>query len=268
MVEKRTAVNNGALLALLSLAPLGASAQTIRELGLDTIENLGREIDRLDTAASVATDILLAQGLDLDGFPLRGWVVTDDAAGSLVTFVGEYDGVYKAVFDIRPGNSERSRFRLAGQRDLTRQEAAKFRARATSASAVTEPCSERYNSVVVADPEHEGWIVYWLAATTVPTQIAVGGHYRVSVSADGASIASADRLSVACMTGDVPADQEGQEPAAFVVTHLASPTPVETHVFLSLQHGVPFIVVTGEEKAWSVVDGEIEPYDLPRQPPP
>jgi hypothetical protein len=267
VVEKPRAVRV-AWLALLWLAPVGASAQTpIRELELDTIENLGREIYRLDSAASLATDVLLAQGLKLDDFPLRGWVVTEDAAGPLVTFVGEYDGVFKAVFDVRPQNSERTRFRLAEQRDLTREETARFRARITAASAVTEPCSDRYNSVVVADPEHEGWIVYWLAATTIAGRIAVGGHYRVSVSADGASIVSTDRLSQACLTGEVPIDERDGAPEAFVVTHLVSPTPVETHVFLSLQYGVPFVVMTGEQTAWSVVGGEIEPYDLRQSPP-
>jgi hypothetical protein len=87
------------------------------------------------------------------------------------------------------------------------------------------------------------------------------------VSADGASIVSADRLSQACLTGELPTAEEDGVPEAFVVTHLVSPTPVETHVFLSLQYGVPFVVMTGDRTAWSIVDGEIEPYDLRQSPP-
>jgi hypothetical protein len=249
--------------ALSLLAPSGAAAQEpIRELSLDVVEELGREIYRRDMAASVATDVMLEQRLDLDEYPLRGWVVTEDADGLLVTFIGEYEGAYKAVFDVRPDERGARRFALAGQRALSSGEAAQFRARTTAQSALEEPCSERYNSVVLEDPESDGWIVYWLAATTQPGAMVVGGHYRVTVSAGGEEIVAADRLSRSCMTIE-PADEET---AAAVVTHLVGPTPVETHVFVSLLHRKPIFVLTEDETIWAVEGDSIrEVEDSERQ---
>ena len=173
-------------LALAVLAPFGVAAQPpIRDFSLDVIEALGREIHRRDLAAAKATDIMFDQRLDLDNFPLRGWVVTEDSAGLLVTFVGEYDGESKAVFDVRPDETGERRFVLAEARALSAEEAAQFRARAVSENEITEPCADRYNSVVLEDPERDGWIVYWLAATTQPGTIVLGGRERDSVGRRG-----------------------------------------------------------------------------------
>ena len=204
---------------------------------------------------------MFQQNLKLDEYPLRGWVVTDDEAGPLVTFIGEYDGVHKALFEVRPDARVSPRFRMAEQRALTDEEAAQFRARNAARDEVKEPCSERYNSVVLEDPENDGWIVYWLAATFETDVIPVGGHYRVMVSPDGNRVVRADRLSVSCLIMEKQEDPD-KETAALVVQHLVGPTPVETHVFLSLRHDLPFVVLTGEDEAWVVEGGEIRPFDL------
>jgi hypothetical protein len=248
--------------AILLLAPFGATAQEpIRDFSLDVIEELGREIYRRDMAASVATDIMLEQRLELDRYPLRGWVVTDDERGLLVTFIGEYDGEYKAVFDVRPDERDRQRFALAEQRALSSEEAAQFRARATTQNEIREPCSERYNSVILKDPETDGWIVYWLAATTQPGTMVIGGHYRVMVSANGEEVMAADRLSRSCIALEQPSPAEEQETAAAVVSHVVSSTPVETHVFVSLLHGKPIYVLAGAEALWAVEAGSIRQVD-------
>ncbi|HVJ29559.1 MAG TPA: hypothetical protein VNA66_04555 [Gammaproteobacteria bacterium] len=250
-------------LAVSLLAPLGAVAQEpIRDFSLDVIEELGRELYRRDMAASVATDVLLAQRLNLDDFPLRGYVVTEDRKGFLVTFVGEYDAEIKAVFDVRPDQKASPRFALAEQRELSKEEAAQFRALNVARREITEPCSDRYNSVVLDDPETDGQIVYLLAASKEPGAIVVGGHYRVTVSASGEEVLAADRLSSACMTASPP-DKSAGPSVAFVVTHLVSDTPVETHVFLSLLHDEPMVVLTSEKTAWIVIEGDIERFELP-----
>jgi hypothetical protein len=242
------------------LAPFGAVAQEpIRELSLGVIEELGREIYRRDMAASAATDVMLAQRLELDDYPLRGWVVTEEASGLLVTFIGEYDGEYRAVFDVRPGERGTRQFALAEQRALSSEEAAQFGARTAAQGEIGEPCSERYNSVVLRDPESDGWIVYWLAATTQPGTMVIGGHYRVMVSANGEEVLAADRLSVSCMAIEQP--PQGAETAAAVVTHLVSSTPVETHVFASLLHGKPIYVLTDDDTVWAVEGERIRQVD-------
>jgi hypothetical protein len=247
------------LLASLLMAPLGAAAQTpIRDFDVGVVEELGRQIYRRDMAAAVATDIMLEQRLTLEDYPLRGWVVTEDGSELLVTFIGEYDGELKAVFDVRPEARGNRRFALAEQRPLSSEEAAQFRARTTAEGEIKDPCSERYNSVVLKDPEREGWIVYWLASTTRAGVMVIGGHYRVMVSADAQRVVAADRLSASCMAMELPS---GQDTAAAVVTHVVSATPVETHVFVSLQYRKPLYVITGEETFWLVDDGSIEKVD-------
>ena len=232
----------------------------IRDFSLDVIEELGREIYRRDLAAAMATDIMLEQGLDLDAYPLRGWVVTEDSAGLLVTFVAEYDAEYKAVFDIRPDAAGARRFALAERRALSTEEAAQFRARTVAQGEIKDPCSERYNSVIVKDPQSDGWIVYWLAATTEPGLMVLGGHYRVTVSASGRDVVASDRLSRSCM-----ALEQDEAAEAAVVTHLVSSTPVETHVFASLLHRTPIYVLTENEAIWAVEGDrirQVEPAEL------
>lgn len=120
-----------------------------------------------------------------------------------------------------------------------------------------------YNSIVIEDPSGPGWLVYWLAATAQAGVIPVGGHYRFTVSADGTTVERADRLSLSCLAIDRRSVPAGAETAAVFVTHLVSDTPVETHVFLSLLHDVPFAVGTAPDTIWFVDGGKIL-----RAPPP
>ncbi|MGF7149324.1 hypothetical protein FHS96_002966 [Sphingomonas zeicaulis] len=48
----------------------------------------------------------------------------------------------------------------------------------------------------------------------------------------------------------------GRPPADNAVTHLLGPVPSESHVYVSLKHGVPLsVIATDNEEHW-VVDGE------------
>jgi hypothetical protein len=88
--------------------------------------------------------------------------------------------------------------------------------------------------------------------------IYIGGHYRVSVSEDGKTASRVDALSKSCFKLDPPGKAPaGREPAMGVVTHMVSPTPVETHVFLQLEMGPPLAVITMDKKVWQVEGGKI-----------
>ena len=78
----------------------------------------------------------------------------------------------------------------------------------------------------------------------------VGGHYRVHVSADGASVLSVQPFSKSCLIlrSEAPA---GGKLVALIVSHLVTAAPVESHVFLSLLHQKPFVVVTSRG-AWEI----------------
>jgi hypothetical protein len=41
------------------------------------------------------------------------------------------------------------------------------------------------------------------------------------------------------------------------VTHIVSPTPVETHVFLGLLYRMPIVVGTGKDTVWVVENGKV-----------
>ena len=234
----------------------------IREYDIETIAQLGQEIYQQDIIAAKATDILFEQQLDLSTFQVHGWVITEDENGVLVTFISDNKGNYQAAFEIRPESKGKNRFQIAGGRELLEEELFRFQARETAKTQITTACSERYNSIVLKDPTSDSWLVYWLAATTEPDIIPIGGHYRFTVSADGQNVQSADRLFRSCLSlsKNPPDKPKDARPVALYMTHVVSPTPVETHVFLSLLHNVNFAVGTSDGAIWSISEGQISRF--------
>lgn len=253
------------LLFLLTLPSLciADDLPEIRDFDLETTSELGKQLYRIDKYAARATDILFEQELELQTYPVVGWIVTEGEEGVLVTFVGEYPDGLGGVFDIRPEALGDQRFQISDARKLSDEELARFKARQTAANAISAPCSDRYNSVVLPDPQGDSWLVYQLAATMDPNVILVGGHYRITVSEDGTEILQSDRLSNSCLAlekrgGDMPADAE---PVMMVVTHLLSDKPIETHVFVSLLHEMDFAIGTPDRTIWKVSGDQISKLD-------
>lgn len=242
--------------------PVAAHSQEppeIRAFDLTTISELGQEIYRVDKYAAYAADILFRQQLDLSDYRVRGWVVTEADRNPLVTFVGEYEDELRGLFEIRPESELPEQFKIVAGRELTWEERAKFAARETASAATLEYCSNSYNTVVLPDPTSDSWLVYLLAATDQPGLVLAGGHYRFTISSDGMSVQSVDRLSRSCLTidkhgADVP---EGATPVMMFMTHIVSDTPVETHVFLSLLHDMDFAIGTEGGVVWKVSGEQI-----------
>ena len=172
----------------------------IREYNIETIAKLGQEIYQQDIIAARATDIVFKQQLDLSRFPIRGWIVTEDKRGPLVTFVGDYEGDYRAVFEVRPESHGKSRFRKVEGLALSKEKLSRFRARVTAEAQITSVCSNRYNSIVLKDPVSDSWLVYFLAATMESDSVLIGGHYRFTISADGQNVQNIDMLFRSCAT--------------------------------------------------------------------
>jgi hypothetical protein len=130
---------------------------------------------------------------------------------------------------------------------LTESESAQFAARQTAA-ANPGPlrCSATANSVVLKDPDSDGWLVWILTSTTDAGIVPVGGHYRYRISADGKTVLHRDQLSNGCLNMPKQQGPNGQ-PAAMVVSQIVSAGPVETHVFLSLQNRIPIYVSAGDK---------------------
>ena len=119
------------------------------------------------------------------------------------------------------------------------------RARATALARPHTGCTEAHRALVIRSPSGTGaWLVYVLGVGAQPGDVVIGGHRRVVVSADGTSVLDDHRLSEGCLTLPYPETQPSGRVAAFYVRHSASDWPLETHVFLSQLHRLPFYVGT------------------------
>jgi hypothetical protein len=121
-----------------------------------------------------------------------------------------------------------------------------------------------YNYVVLDDPTGPGLLVYLLRPKGSANSVPIGGHYRISVSADGKNITQVDRLSASCLEmdktgGNLP---KGSTVERLVASHIVSATPVETHVFVALQDKVRMTIVTPNKGGiWDVSDGKVTPMN-------
>jgi len=251
------------ILLLLSSAVLfsaeSASAD-IREFTIEQIEKLGAAIYAQDLAVANATDLLFEQNLDLNAIPMRGWVVSETKEETTVTFVAKYDDMYFGVFEVRQKKGKKKgEFKQIGKVKLEGELLAQFNARNLALSNIDAHCSNRYNTVVLRDPEKNGFIVYALAATTDVDTILVGGHYRFTITGSGDQIQQKDKLFNSCLALDKTPEglPPGADLAAYYMTHIVSATPVETHVFLNLMHKKPFHVGTPDNIVWEINNGKI-----------
>ncbi|MFT3782569.1 MAG: hypothetical protein QM790_11195 [Nibricoccus sp.] len=242
----------------------------IREFDVETLARLGREIYRHDQLAWHATDALFAQispaAFQSDGG--CGWVVDTSGPQPLVRFVRKprMAAIEEAAYDITFPGGGKPVVTVPTDRTLTPHQIA---CRAAYRTAVG-PFERRqfplcrvprgsYNYVVLDDPSGLGLLVYLLRPKDTDDAVPVGGHYRISVSADGKTLKQLDRLSASCIALDKRGKEapEGSKIVAHVTSHIVSNTPVETHVFVALQDKIQLNVVTPDGRIWDVSNGRI-----------
>lgn len=258
-MRRRTCVVFGLLAALLT-GPSQAQAPKsapIRAFDLPTIERLGRAIHRRDVAAARATDALLEEVRDPGAAKVVGWLVEEDGSDDRVRFLRDLGSGPEAGFDVAVPRRGAPKVATPADRRLTPDQRAAFAAVQTASRNTPRVCRPRYNSVVMKDVDGDGWLVWLLAPSPAAGAVPVGGHYRFTISADGGEVESRDALSTSCLTVDprqgVP---KGATPVGVVASHVVSPTPVETHVFLQLLYGLPMYVSAGGT-TWTIDDGRI-----------
>jgi hypothetical protein len=240
---------------LLGLLVTGGQASAASS-SLPKLEAVGKTLFEQDRAASLATDRLVESTGQLpDG--LRGWVTVPSEQGWRVIFVQERGDTYCSMLNVLVDADGAGPLRRSDTCEpLTADQRAMFLARQTALSALRMRCSEAYNTVVLPREGKEGaWAVYLLAATKEVGKVVVGGHVRVLVGDTGSEILDYQQLSNTCLTLDLPSPAAGK-PVALVVTHVLDDHPIETHVFLSLLHGLKLYVMT-ESAMWSVDKGKI-----------
>lgn len=251
--------------AVSAICAAEAHSQMIRQFDPQTVERLGRAIYEHDIAGWRATDSLVhanraGQVSDSEMAKIKGWIVVGPAAEPIVKFIGEGpEGLHPVYVAAVYTDEKRARTAAPPSREpLTEAERARFRARQLAISQITQRCSERYNTIVLASEEDEGYLVYLLAATGKPRLMMVGGHYRVTVSADGNRVIRTEPLSRSCLTVELEPLPGSTEPAHVMVSHIVSLAPIETHVFLNLLHRKDIWVTTDDAVLWLVSKGKVQ----------
>jgi hypothetical protein len=225
---------------------------------LSPTELLGYQIYLLDHAAWLATDAALESGLR--DAPTEGWLAVPTGSGVSVRFIGPCGNAPCSYIDVQLGVQSLPQVaKLDPPLALPEEQAAMWRARQLAVGTEFRACTPTYNTVVVP-AEHDGspvWRVYLLAASVDSDDVVLTGHHRITVTADGRSILSAEALSKSCVISAVPAHAQAK---ALFITHVLDPEPIETHVFTSLYYGIPLFVGT-EQGTFKVEGASIRPVE-------
>ena len=248
------------------IPPAMAAAQDpeIRQFDVATLEMLGQQIYQQDGEAGRATDVLLAQKMptELQSEKVRGWIVEMSPGRGVVRFVRDGAAGLEAAYDVVIVTDTTPRLTVPVDRTLMPQQKAQFLARELALKNIDRPCSDRYNTVVLKDPQGDGWLAWALAATTKPKTWFIGGNYRFTISADGSQILRKDALSHSCLTMTTAPEPKAPEVVAQFSTQLVSNIPVETAIFVNLQSKTPMYVGTSDHVVWGIVDGKMKKVDV------
>jgi hypothetical protein len=218
-------------------------------------ERLGEELYLQDVIAAKATDALMRTvGLIKPG-ALNGWIVVKDGGGNLTRFIKGTGEDVNVVYDVRidvKGSTEVAKDNL---RPLSATETAMFFARRNALRAAPKDCARIFNTAVMEDIDSSGWLVYILAATAEDA-VMVGGHSRVTVSADGKTVLAVTPLYQSCLALPKPAADKTKKPQALSVEYLPENVPSEIHVYLNRLYGYTVYVSTANS-LWLVKNGKI-----------
>jgi len=226
---------------------------------------LGRLIYLLDKAAALGSDALLARIPPKDHVPIGGFLATRDVEPSgaekpsfTVLFFTPGDGphiAYRVRVPFKPG--ARSTVEdVTPPAEPNKPTEVLIRARATALAALPKTAQPINPVVLLARPTigEEGILVYLLAGTKTRDLAVFGKHHRVLLSADGTTVLRFEPLSKSALEISLQVARPGSKPVEMIVSHIVTDYPLETHVFVSLLHNVPVIVVT-QRGTWRV-DGE------------
>ena len=247
------------LLLLLFIAAIANAEDKIREFPIPTIVALGKELYQRDMMAATATDALFEAHPKAQQMPIRGWVTEINKEGRRVYFIQEQDSKLSLAFTVTFQMQGAPKVDDTQGAALPDSVAKRFTARRTATAAIPKFMTASYNFEVLDAPDGKGFLVYALASTKDPDEVVVGGHYRVTVSADGTKAEQVDALSRSFLVlrRNAPDAPKDSKVAGLTMSHIVSNTPVETHVYLSLIHKIPLGVATSEHDVWMVNNGEI-----------
>lgn len=245
------------LLATLISAAVSRGSE-IREFSIPILEKLGNELSHRDEIAAKASDLVLERYPDYRSIKPQWWISDLRDDGDVVYFIGGSPAApaYKVVFG---KGTEPAVVDIHGQ-ELPAELAVRLKALQTAIEGVSPKLYDvAYNFEVLNDPERAGFLVYALAATNKKGEILTGGHFRITVSADGGKVERIDLLSQ--LIKQPRRSPQGAETVAVAASQLASKIPVETWLYSSHLYRLPMYIATMDEQVWRVVNGKIEKLD-------
>ncbi|MES2625439.1 MAG: hypothetical protein V4628_09180 [Pseudomonadota bacterium] len=204
-------------------------------------ESKGYDLFIHDFLAANATNIVSVERLQ--NSDARGWIVVADGDNWKVRFVGDCDesvcSSFDVAFNLEEQSSRLTEFEVP--EIIPDEQLAQWKARQLALESDVQRCSETYNTVVLEglDGAEPVWEVYLLAATRDPNIVVLGGHHRITISADGSRIIKSEPLTKSCLQAARSTDA-----AALMVTNVIGQAPLETHVFSSLLYRMPLYVLT------------------------
>lgn len=228
--------------------PEPLSPQATATLHADEV--VGRAIYLNDRAAAVATDAALALDTFRKERRVRGWITEAHDDAVTVTFI---DGTPAALYRATVSDAGKLVGRVeayAMPQPLSPFEAGAAAARAAALGAKFQPCSNRYNTVVLPlGATDDKWLVYLLPATTRHGVVPIGGTYRMTI--DHNTIVAQRPFTKSCI-----ALEDDPRAVGLMITHLLDPTPTEVHAFWSLwAHKDMYVSTNGA--VWAIHDGHI-----------
>ncbi|HEX8660316.1 MAG TPA: hypothetical protein VF686_00510 [Brevundimonas sp.] len=217
----------------------------IEEWPLEKVSRIGAEMYRLDAAAWLATDALVKAISQEETRTIRGWLIAPVEDGLRVRFYREGSPDPLPAWDVVIKGRVAGPVAPTPATVLAPEELAQARALATARANIGRlRCSPRPNTVIMDDPDSDGWLVWLLTPMPENRTIPIGGHYRFRISADGGTVLQRDQLSNACFFADRP--PAGARDAVLAYTQIVSRGPVETHVFLSIQNQLTLAIMAGD----------------------
>ena len=239
----------------------------IRSFEVETLAKLGCDIYRQDKYAWIATDVMFEcvgkERMRAEG--VQGWVVDESNAIALVRFLRKNGEEMESAYDVRCPKDKKPYLEVPRERSLTPFQRLRYLAFCSAHQGMMKghyplcKVNSSYNKVVLDDPTGKGFLVYFLRPKENKDEVPIGGNYRVSIDSDGKTVTQVDRLSASCLTLNLPQGnlRGGKKPDYMMTTHLVSNTPLETHVFASLQEGLPLYVGTPDGRIWVTDKGKI-----------
>jgi hypothetical protein len=238
----------------------GGFASEIREFDTATLEKLGNEISRRDEIAARADQIVKETHPPARALKMRGWISELGKGGDTVYLIAETSSGLCLAYTATFRDKEKPQIEDRRGQPLPHDVALRFKARETGLAAVFNRLYDvPYNAEVLDDPDGTGFLVYFLAVSNKEGDRILGGHFRITVSADGSKAEQIDALSHGIIK-DKPKVLPRTQEKAIVISQLVSDVPVETFIYSSHLFKLPIVVGT-DTGTWKVVNGRIEKTD-------